>query len=501
MATTNGSPARASSSTSELRQHYTSATRSFLVRDYAGTASSLHDALALVAAVPQRAWFDAVQARTPVPAEVALRRRLDVLQITFLATVRSTPGSLAPAPALQPLLERTPAQLVQALWHGLLHPGTAPGKEEAGEILPTPAAARLHPSLAVALALAALKLDEPAQARAVAEAWLGSVDEEVEALVWETAGAADWSGEEGAELALDAVGGGGCGMSASFVGGGAVGKGALQQHGAERQLLAAWLRLVDLLTLHILPKLGEWDAAGDFVRLQGVQNGGWIPDDRVEAALRRLTDLQRDEAQLASARAQRQADLAAARAAASKRSSSRSDKGKSRAREGSPTDSGGSGSGSGSASSGGSPSGKSKSRRRAAAAAGTSPRASPPLSGGVDASATTTGFGGLRDSLSSYLAPRAGDDSSAGPPAQAQPQPQRGALRALVASLRAHYAADPVRVVSLVCFTFAFVTWARRRTRLRRARGERGLGVAEAVRLVGARVAQTVAMMTKVTAM
>ncbi|GAA5827242.1 hypothetical protein JCM3770_006100 [Rhodotorula araucariae] len=502
--------ARASSSTTELRQHYAAATRAFLVRDYAGTAASLHDALALVSSVPQRAWFDAVQAGTPVPLQTTLRRRLDVLQITFLATVRSTPGSLAPAPALQPLLDRPPAHLIKALWHALLRPpaGTPADKvadDDAGaeaDILPARAAAHLHPALAVALALAALKLDEPRLARAVAEAWFASVDDDVEAVVWDAAGAADWSD---GELALDAVGG--AGMTASFVGGAGKGAPPQQQPDAHRQLLAAWLRLVDLLVLHILPKLGEWDAAGDFVRMQGAENGGWVPDERVEAALRRLTELQQEEAHLIAARAQRQADLAAARVAASQRrspSSSRSDKGKSRARDGSPTDS--AGGGSGSASSGGSPNGKSKSRRRAVAAAATagaaSPRASPSL--GSDA---TTGFAGLRDSLGAYLTPRADGSSSpsttravagSGPPARAQ---QRGPLRALAASLHALYAADPVRVISVVCFACALVTWARRRVRLRRARGDRGLGIADAVALVGARVVETVRMMTKVTAM
>lgn len=287
---------RASSSTTELRQHYNAATRAFLVRDYTATASSLHDALALVSHVPQRAWFDSLQAGTPVPLEVTLKRRLDVLQVTFLATVRSSPGALSPSPALTPLLELPPADLVKALWSDLVRPPAAtpqPGRNAAAsstppsDILPTPTASHLHPSLAVALVLAALKLDEPRLARAVAEAWLGSVDEEVEALVDETArDAVEWGeGAEGAaEFALDAVGAAGASMGASGVlpGGAGAGAGPARQHDPRRQLLAAWLKLVDLLALHVLPQLGEWDAAGDFVRMQGVENGGWVPDARVE---------------------------------------------------------------------------------------------------------------------------------------------------------------------------------------------------------------------------
>ncbi|GAA5846347.1 hypothetical protein JCM9279_001336 [Rhodotorula babjevae] len=505
----------ASSSTAELRQHYNAATRAFLVRDYAATASSLHDALALVSDVPQRAWFDAVQAGSPVPLEVTLKRRLDVLQVTFLATVRASPGALAPSPALRPLLDLPPADLVKSLWSTLVarpRPGHAPATAPApapapsDDILPTPAAAHLHPSLAVALVLAALKLDEPRLARHVAEAWLGSVDDEVEALVDDAARDLDWN--EAGELALDAVGAGAASMSGSgLLGGGAgAGAGAAARQDPRRQLVGAWLKLVDLLVLHVLPQLGEWDAAGDFVRMQGVENGRWVPDARVEAALVRLTDIQRDQVELAAARAQRQKDLDAARAAAASSSSSKrrstsatgsgssSDKGKSRAaREGSPTHSGDSGS---SSASGHSPNGK-KSRRRAADAV---PSSSPGASGGA-AGGEPQGFAGLRDSLSSYLAPRSTPDALPSSSAPRSIVKRGGPLHALGRYVAEHYAADPVRLLSAVLFAFAFVTWARRRVVHRRARGESGLGVGDVLRLMGARVGDTFGMMTRITAM
>ena len=299
----------ASTSTAELRQHYNAATRAFLVRDYPATASSLHDALALVSDVPQRAWFDSVQAGSPVPLEVTLKRRLDVLQVTFLATVRASPGALAPSPALQPLLDLPPADLVKSLWSNLVArprpAGTsapapalalAAPSPASDDILPTPAAAHLHPSLAVALVLAALKLDEPRLARQVAEAWLGSVDEEVEALIDETARAVDW--DEAGELALDAVGTGAGAGAASMSGSGLLngGGGAAARQDPRRQLVGAWLKLVDLLVLHVLPQRGEWDAAGDFVRMQGVENGGWVPDARVEVRRARSVSLSRSRA-------------------------------------------------------------------------------------------------------------------------------------------------------------------------------------------------------------
>ncbi|GAA5907880.1 hypothetical protein JCM8208_001971 [Rhodotorula glutinis] len=509
----------ASSSTAELRQHYNAATRAFLVRDYPSTASSLHDGLALVHDVPQRAWFDAVQGGSPVPLEVTLKRRLDVLQVTFLATVRASPGALAPSTALQPLLDLPPADLVKSLWSNLVAPpvpanapATALAVPSPDDMLPTPTAAYLHPSLAVALVLAALKLDEPRLARQVAEAWLGSVDDEVEALVDETAREEEW--DEQGEWALDAVGAGaGAGVgagSASMSGSGLLaggGAGAARQD-PRRQLVGAWLKLVDLLVLHVLPQLGEWDAAGDFVRMLGVENGGWVPDARVEAALVRLTDIQRDQVQLAAARAQRQKDLDAARAAAASSSSSSkrrstsgsgSDKGKSRAaREGSPTHSGDSGS------SASSPNGK-KSRRRAGdeAAGGGRASASSPGASGVAGGGESQGFAGLRDSLSSYLAPRDAPAAQRPPPSSSSSSVVKrgGPLRALGRYLAEHYAADPVRLLSAVLFAFAFVTWARRRVVHRRARGESGLGVGDVLRLMGARVGDTFGMMTRITAM
>lgn len=82
----------------------------------------------------------------------------------------------------------------------------------------------------------------------------------------------DWAGE----MAIEG------GMSQSVTGlksqeGGEGGGG-----GEKAKVLKSWVKALDLLTLHVLPRLGEWEAAGDFVRLQGVENGGWVPDERTE---------------------------------------------------------------------------------------------------------------------------------------------------------------------------------------------------------------------------
>lgn len=279
---------KASSSTAELRQLYHTATRAFIERDFTRAASSLSEALRLAPSSSPDAWFDPVLHGRPLPATVDLRRRLDILRITLVATLRSSPTpAITGGPALAPLLALSPARLLKTLWTNLLAPTTALGASDDAEtddnILPTPLAAFLHPSLAVSLTLAALKLDQPNVARQIAEAWLGSVDAEVEKLVWETSTSEGFNLRD--EFPLDGVGSGsGGGMSASGMLGtnGQDGARNGKAEEARKAVVGGWLKLLDLLVLHVLPKLGEWEAAGDFVRLQGVENGGWVPDERVE---------------------------------------------------------------------------------------------------------------------------------------------------------------------------------------------------------------------------
>lgn len=285
-------PGRPPTSTAAARQLYQQATRAFLVRDYPTAATCLHDGSKHVEAVRPDAWFAALQSNShAVPANIEVRRRLDILKVTLIATVRSSPASLSPAPQWTSLLELDPDQLVGALWSDLIGAGaTTSSAGKPGDIVPTPAAAHLHPSLAVSLALAALKLEAPKAARAVAEAWFGSVSEEVEILAadYATSGQVDW--QSGDEFPLDQVAGGSSsgartapGLSASSTLGTASPAGRSDSP-VVRALVASWLKLLDLLVFHILPKLGEWDAAGDFVRLQSQENGGWVPDVRVEVS-------------------------------------------------------------------------------------------------------------------------------------------------------------------------------------------------------------------------
>ncbi|GAA5874637.1 hypothetical protein JCM8547_003944 [Rhodosporidiobolus lusitaniae] len=491
------------------RQAYQSATRAFLERDYRQTALHLQLALDACPRPDQRQWFDSVVSGVP-EGDSLLRRKLETLHITFLATVRASPTpAIAAGEGLAPLLEQTPGKLVQSLWHSLLSSAEGPASEDA-DILPTPLASFLHPSLALSLAFAALKLDEPRLARQAVEAWIGSVDAEVEKIVWETSERVRSSGgssfEE--EFPLDAVGsssGGANGMSGSGILGTA-GTEKDKMKEARKAVVGGWLKLLDLLVLHILPQLGEWEAAGDFVRLQSVENGGWVPDERVEAALHRLTELQHDETLRITALAQRQRDLEAARAEKKREreprrpSADSSSMSKGKARDTSPTTSSGSGSGSVPTTS---PKKAARRSRGEKTSTSSTPKASPPLSSSPSSSThpTTSGFGGLRSSLSSYLArPSSSSSQANGYPPSPTASPANP-LASLISYLRHSYSADPLRVLSIVTFLFAFLTWARRRVLLRRARGERGLGLGEVLRLAAGKVGETVRMATKVTAL
>jgi len=268
----NGSTSQPSTSTA--RKHYNSASRSFLIRDYSSTASSLHSAVSSLPPSPPHQWIEALLESQPISPAAELKRKLDILQITFLATVHSS-SPLSPTPHFEKLLQLPTDQLIKSLWGSLVNnDSTKQEEEEEEEILPTLKVSLLHPSIATSLCLAAIKLEQPKLARSVAEAWIGSASEELEKLAWDEI--QEIGQEWESEIPLDGMGG-------TQSNGGMNGSSILKAPDTgRRQLVQSWIRLLDLLVLHILPGLEEWDAAGDFVRLQSVENGGWVPDQRVE---------------------------------------------------------------------------------------------------------------------------------------------------------------------------------------------------------------------------
>lgn len=251
---------------------YAQASQAFLGRDFLKAAISLHLARPPTPSPPDE-WFRLTQApegeRDGARWDaLALERRVAVLEVTLLATATGTAeaGSVPWPGRFAKLSTLGPKQLLEALWADL----TGDSSSHPPEILPSSSAGFMHPSLASTLVLAALKLDQPRSARAIAEAWFGSVSTEVDDLVAATAARTDW-----AELPV--------------AGQGAVGSSQVLRAPGLRpdlaqQLVGAWVKLHDLMCLQVLPRVGEWEAAADAVRGQAEENGGFIPQERVEVS-------------------------------------------------------------------------------------------------------------------------------------------------------------------------------------------------------------------------
>ncbi|GAA5927039.1 uncharacterized protein JCM15063_000440 [Sporobolomyces koalae] len=480
-------------SVTNARKHYHAASRAFIVRDYASAASSLHSASTTLPESPAGRWLDSLTHGEPIALVDDLKRRLDIFQITLLATVHASATPRAPTPNLTRLLDLSPSQLVASLWNSLVNPEATDSNRD---IFPTSSAALVHPSIPTALCLAALKLDQPSSARAVAEAWLGSTSEPLEKIAWEQV--EGWGDEWAAYIPLDRVG------DVSMTASGSLSPVSNQDKAtqARNQLVTSWIKLLDLLVLHILPRLDEWEAAADFVRLQSVENGGWVPDQRVEATLERLSQLRQQEIDSALAKVQRQRDLETrkaeqkreARAAATKL-----DKGKARARDDlSPGEAGRS------TSTGSSPE---KRKRAHHHRNGTAKSPSPTSASSSSPSPTSdvspslpspAGFAGLRSSLSQYLSRSTSISAHETTTHRSTTSP----LTVMAAYLRHHYATDPLRLLSMICFCLALATYLRRKFSLSNSKSRTlgfGAGVRSGLGLAMAKVGETLRMGTKVT--
>lgn len=273
--------------TKALRTVYSAAAKAFLLRDYGSTANLLEDATTAAgknAGGKQEDWFRAIQQEEKATTttttttgatrlELELKRKVDILTITFLATVHSSAnsndpsGDFTPPESISSLLSLAPRPLLTTLWHSSL---TSPSS---GDILPTSHAAYLHPSIAIALALAALKLNEPRLARSITEAWFGSISTDVDQFLADQVAQLDSEEEVMGQFPVD----GGLGGSTLWLK-----KETSTKCG--KALVGCWFRLLDLLVLHVLPKLGEWEAARDVVELQSRENGGWVPDARIQVS-------------------------------------------------------------------------------------------------------------------------------------------------------------------------------------------------------------------------
>ncbi|GAA5895533.1 uncharacterized protein JCM6883_001538 [Sporobolomyces salmoneus] len=501
--------------TSTARKHYNAASRSFLLRDYSSTASSLSLAFKSLPPSSPSSWSDALSQGTAIPAHVDLKRKLEILRITFLATVHSSPSPPLQSTAsnLTPLLDLPPDQLIRSLWTALVEPEAnelETDTEGGGEIVPSPRVSLVHPSIVTALCLAAVKLEEVKLARSMAEAWIGSTTEELERIVWEeieSIGPEEWE----TELPLDGMGTTSQGMNGSSILKPKI-DGKEGSSEGRRQFVKSWIKLLDLLVLCISPRLEDWEAAGDFIRLQSVENGGWVPDQRVEATLNRLSRIRQDEINSIAAKAQRQKEIEAHKAAHKRetRSSSKQDKGKGRARdEHSPTSSSGSspekkkrstrnGNGNGIPKNGSTTSSDPSSSSSSSSSSATSPTSALPPS-----LPSPSGFAGLRSSLTSYLSRSHPESATTTTTKPSSSNP----ITTIASYLRHHYSTDPLRLLSMICFFFALTTYLRGRFSINRggggARSKRSIsldfGMKNGMRLILGKVGETLKMGTKVT--
>lgn len=225
-------------------------------------------------------------------------RKLEILKITFLATTYGLPElSMLPnsitnstsTSTISTLLQSSSPQiLLSTLWHNVL-PSTISTVEDSKDILATPNADFLHPSIIIALTLASLKLLQPRSARSITESYLGSISEEIESYLesistdlnliefplFNGGGSNSTQDLSLSTSTLDQNGNTSRTTSRSFSVNGGVGS------DLSITLLSNYLKILDLLTLHVLPGLNEWEASEDFLRGQSIENGGWIDEGRI----------------------------------------------------------------------------------------------------------------------------------------------------------------------------------------------------------------------------
>jgi hypothetical protein len=284
-----------SMSDDSLHAAYGAAARAFLLKDHEGALDSLTRLTAALASPPvdgdSASWIiDPVSPDSPPSSSDELRRKTLILRTTVLATVCASPD-LDPLLRARPEyagLAGQPADAVAArLYHdavAVYDPSSSPlstsGSIDSGTaLLPLagPGAARLPPSIAVSCALTAIKLGSARTAKAICEAWMGSMDEHLEAVL------------EAEGLALEAE------TTTTTQGSSVAEEGSLARSSADlslsvspndeprqRALLRSYERLYEVYVLHVLPKLDEWSEAEEAARMGLCENGGILRAEKVQ---------------------------------------------------------------------------------------------------------------------------------------------------------------------------------------------------------------------------
>lgn len=264
------SPSGSRTALDRARAAYRTAAKAFLHRDYDGTWLALDKTEATVrSAVPSdvdaRWWVESGKGGDEDEGELLeVLRKVQILRITFVATLSATPPSARPptfsSPTLAAWLSLPPETLVYALWAALTQPNVGPSRD-APTPLADPHLTALHPSLATATALAALKVSAPASAKAVCEAWFGAV--------------------MGDDLLCEKV----LALEATDDSPPAPVNGEVAGSASTTTAVGAYARLVEVYTVHVLGALEEWADAAEFIRGQSKDSGGFLSTPAVEVSV------------------------------------------------------------------------------------------------------------------------------------------------------------------------------------------------------------------------
>lgn len=274
----------------QVRSRYREAARAFVNADLETTLVAIEAALAaLSAADTSPNWIDLLSEEFPSPS-VPLhdqRRKVVILFVTLIATCRATAErdlskAVKTSPLYHPYSSLSPEAASTRLFDATLPYFTSSPSPSSDPLpLPSPEAGFLPPSVIVALTLGALKLQAPRAAKAICEAWLGSLPEQAETLLEAEGDAYDSSSStttSASSLTASSLSLSVTSTPSNEAGGGS----------PKRNALLSYERILELYALHVLPGLGAWEEAEEWVKLLARENGGWARVGKVEVRLARV---------------------------------------------------------------------------------------------------------------------------------------------------------------------------------------------------------------------
>jgi hypothetical protein len=244
------------------------ATHAFLLKDYVSALRKLSDALSN-APSSDSIWHEQLDQETEDKID-ELRRKILLLLITLCASIwTSNPEILSKATDLPPLLQslasansKRPFTCYQPLYQSCLSFYGSTGDLQ-----------RLPPSIIVALALAALKLNLPQDAKKLINEWDASLSESTRQLLAEEGQAMQEarSLESSVQSLSDRRG-----LSESME------DSTILNTSRIRAATISYERLMEVYCLAILPRLEDWKGASDRIERASYASGGILSQAKCE---------------------------------------------------------------------------------------------------------------------------------------------------------------------------------------------------------------------------